>query len=164
MTDQRFGGFRKAFWSSFWWRGPDVYCFAAGWTVNCAPRKLTPRAVPEMRLPRRLLSAHSRSRSRVVDANAVSSSASNCWPVIELRRQIASRRAGHALALTARVSAGSCCPSCTQGPWFTIPAGTLRAPRSHVAGHRAPTYVSNRPHVPAFTRECACQLRTGGCS
>jgi len=45
-----------------------------------------------------------------------------------------------------------------------LPPGLVRAPRSHVAGHRASTYVPNRPHVPAVMRECACQMRTGGCS
>ena len=29
-----------------------------------------------------------------------------------------------------------------------------------MAGHRAPIHVSKRPHIPAFTSECACQMRT----
>jgi hypothetical protein len=54
--------------------------------------------------------------------------------------------------------------SCTQHRVAANPARDLRAQRSHVAGHRAPIHVSKRPHVPAFTRECACQMRTGGSS
>ena len=49
-------------------------------------------------------------------------------------------------------------------PCGTSPVRDLRAQRSHVAGHRAPIHVSKRPHVPAFTRECACQMRIGGSS
>ena len=104
-------------------------------------------------------SSHVRRRCRTGPAGADSKH----FQLSSLRRQRGATTSGRRLALS---------PGCPGGlvvqrapsPRSPDPTGTLPAQRSHVAGRRAPIHVSIRPHVPAFARGRACQMRTGGSS